>query len=407
MSVEDSTAFSSISGKALLSFAGKNQMTRSTGYFSLFHYTYSAANWILFLVLIGVLLPNPAMAGVASFHGLGDGPVHYVSSANAVSADGSVVVGKVSTPGTQAFRWTANGGMVGLGDLQGGSTISWANATSADGSIVVGQGHSALGYEAFRWTADSGMEGLGDFPGGGYGSVANGVSADGSIVVGQGSNDSGSEAFRWTDGGGIVGLGRLNASDNHSNAISVSADGSVIVGVSDSNAFRWTADGGMVGLGDLPGGVPASRPAAISADGGVVVGWSISASGIEAFQWTETEGMIGLGDLPGGSFHSEAKGLSADGSIIVGTASGQIAFIWDIVNGMRSIQDILVSDFGLDLTGWHLSDAIGISADGTTIVGNGINSMGNSEAWIATIPEPATFLLLALGCIVALRRRVT
>ncbi len=36
-----------------------------------------------------------------------------------LSADGSVVVGvSNSASGTEAFRWTAGGGMVGLGDLE-------------------------------------------------------------------------------------------------------------------------------------------------------------------------------------------------------------------------------------------------------------------------------------------------
>ena len=39
----------------------------------------------------------------------------------------------------------------------------------------------------------------------------------------------------------------------------------------------------------------------------------------------------------------------------------------------------------------------GISDDGKTIVGYGTNPEGNTEAWIATIPEPATLLLLGLG----------
>ena len=52
---------------------------------------------------------------------------------------------------------------------------------------------------------------------------------------------------------------------------------------------------------------------------------------------------------------------------------------------------------GVDLTGWELQDARGISADGKVIVGTGINPAGFAEAWIATIPEPSTGLLLASG----------
>src|SRR5262245_39101254 len=48
-----------------------------------------------------------------------------------------------------------------LGDLPGGSFDSRANAVSADGSVVVGFGDNAAGYQdAFRWTAAAGMVGL-------------------------------------------------------------------------------------------------------------------------------------------------------------------------------------------------------------------------------------------------------
>ncbi len=74
-------------------------------------------------------------------------------------------------------------------------------------------------------------------------------------------------------------------------------------------------------------------------------------------------------------------------------------FIWDADNGMRNLVDILTIDLELDLTGWTLYEATGISADGLTIVGNGINPNGNYEGWIATIPEPTTLLPLSLGAV--------
>jgi len=108
-----------------------------------------------------------------------------------------------------------------LGDLPGGDFNSSADDVSADGSVVVGYSHSASGDEAFRWTREGGMVGLGDLPGDDFDSSASGVSADGSVVVGLGSSASGTEAFRWTREGGMVGLFVSHAS-------SVSADGSVV-----------------------------------------------------------------------------------------------------------------------------------------------------------------------------------
>src|SRR5262249_37302076 len=137
-----------------------------------------------------------------------------------VSSHGSVVAG---TGGGQSgygycqqpIRWTPDGGMIGLGDLPGGIFIGHGLGISADGSAVVGWSSSAplpgAGgvIEAFRWTANEGMVGLGFLPGGvSVESEAYDASADGSVVVGRSSSASGLfEAFRWTAEGGMVGLG--------------------------------------------------------------------------------------------------------------------------------------------------------------------------------------------------------
>ncbi len=352
------------------------------------------------IIAIGTGLFMTALsASAATFQGLGDLPGgSFFSRANGVSADGSVVVG-LSDSGTiaGAFRWTTGGGMVGLG-----GSFSTAHAVSADGSVVVGESDN----EAFRWTAGGGLVNLPVLPGSeGFATRALDVSADGSVVVGFGDSGNGfpgeNEAFRWTAGGGTVGLGFFPGSPGgfFSEAQGVSADGSVVVGWSDTastdfEAFRWTVSGGLVGLGDLPGGSFDSEAIATSADGSVIVGEGTSASGTEAFRWTAGGGMVGLGDLPGGNFRSQATATSADGSVVVGWSNTSLAtsgeaFLWTAAGGMRSLQDILTTDFGLDLTGWQLQKANGISADGLTIVGEGINPDGFGEAFIATLPAPA------------------
>jgi probable HAF family extracellular repeat protein len=192
----------------------------------------------------------------------------------------------------------------------------------------------------------------------------------------------------------VAGLGDLAGGDFNSLASGVSADGSVVVGTGTSasggEAFRWTSGGGMVGLGDLAGGSFSSNANDVSADGVVVVGESQSASGKEAFRWTAGAGMVGLGDLAGGSFSSTATAVSAEGRWVVGSgtsASGQRAFIWDKANGMRALDQVLLAR-GIDLTGWTLKEATGISADGTIIVGYGVHAGFGNEAWMADLSGP-------------------
>jgi probable HAF family extracellular repeat protein len=355
--------------------------------------------WAVCFVVAGAF-PFSVVAG--SFEGLGELPGGFVGSdAEGVSADGLVVVGRShSALGPQAFRWSSGGGMVGLGFLPGG-TFSDAYGVSADGSVVVGMAFTAPGREAFGWTEGGGIVGLGYLQAGGVESEATAVSADGSVVVGFSDTEPFQpEAFRWTSGGGMVSLGQLPGGIA-SGAFALSNDASVVVGVSFDGwtyeAFRWTSGGGMVGLGHLAGGSLDSRAYGVSADGSVVVGHSDTATAsAEAFRWTAGGGMVGLGHLAGGSY-SEARAVSADGSVVVGfsdTASGYRAFVWDATNGMRDLRDVLVNDYGLVLSGWTLSRALGVSADGVTVVGRGTNPSSDTEAWVATlgppIPVPAT-----------------
>jgi len=356
--------------------------------------------WVVLVSLVFAYLMAPSSLFAAYFIGLGDlpGGITY-SQATGISADGSVVVGYSysASDWSEAFRWDATNGMVGLGDLPGGTTSSAATGVSADGSIVVGGSDSGFG-EAFRWDVTNGMVGLGALTDPGTLSYARAVSGDGSVVVGLSYTSlpiAGIQAFRWDATNGMVGLGDLSGGAFRSEAYGASADGSVIVGFSDSGtdtlpqrweAFRWDATNGMVGLGFLPNWPGQSVATAVSADGSVVVGYG--GSGREAFRWDATNGMVSLGQLPSGSTYSQANGVSADGSVVVGATTtvtiNRVAFRWDPVNGMQIIAELLESE-DVDLTGWALLEAYGVSADGSTIVGYGINPDGFTEAWVANI----------------------
>ena len=76
---------------------------------------------------VAFCLLSAAGAAVPMFMGLGTpGPAgtFNFSVAEAVSADGSTVVGRLGRPGwSEAFRWTSETGMVGLGDLPGGAVM--------------------------------------------------------------------------------------------------------------------------------------------------------------------------------------------------------------------------------------------------------------------------------------------
>jgi len=348
--------------------------------------------------------------------------VDYPTSTH-LSPDGTTVGAALynSTSGqVDAVSWTSAGGTVDIGNL-GGEFGSDIFGFSSNNSVAVGQSDNGAGFQPFRYTSAGGMVALG-VPSGMVEGAAQGVSADGTVVVGSADDEMGNGlAFRWTSGTGTTSLGTLSG-DLNSGASGISANGQVIVGGSSSDttsqAFRWTSSGGMVGLGQLPGG-QGSFAQAVSANGSVIVGGGQNASGNnEAFRWTSAGGMVGLGALDTVNFYSQANAVTPDGAIVVGTSlvgtsgEGQV-FIWDATNGMRNLQTLLETTYGIDLTGWQLSDGEGVSylADGEiAISGIGTDPSGNFDvAWYAVIPEPSTYFLLLLAVpflFLARRRRL-
>src|SRR5262249_48953570 len=60
------------------------------------------------------------------------------------------------------------------------------------------------------------------------------------------------------------------------------------------------------------------------------------------------------------------------------------AFLWTPETGMVSLQSYLTAH-GVNLSGWQLQEARGLSSDGRTIVGIALHN-GVYEAWAATLP---------------------
>lgn len=341
-----------------------------------------------------------AVFGQVSFTNLGVLPGWEASVARAVSADGSVVAGynyEFSTGNSRAFRWTRAAGMQDLGALPGGNR-SFAYGVNGDGSVIVGfsDGSTFANTRAFRWTSAGGMQDLGTLPGGNR-SFAYGVDGDGSVVVGYSSAPFGStppaHAFRWTSAGGMQDLG-VRPGATESFAYGVSADGSVVVGGShtpalaghypaSTYAFRWTSSGGMQDLGVLPN-VQFSSGLGVSGDGAVVVGtFSYSSGYSHAFRWTSATGMVDLVAVGGDDARSNSA--SGDGSAVVGMGAYRAILWtppWTPPRGMVDLTTYLPM-LGVNLAGWTLSEATGISADGSVIVGYGPFN-GAARGWIVS-----------------------
>lgn len=316
------------------------------------------------------------------------------SEALAISSDGTTVVGHSrsakSNPDTEAFVWREDRGLVAMGSLPGGLHRSQAIAVSGDGSVIVGNASSGAGInEAFRWSSSTGMIRIGDLAGGEFSSGALSVSIDGSIIVGWGSSKNGFEAAKWLSADGPVPLGDIPGGGFRSSAVVISADGTLVVGTGSSEngteTARWTLDGAIEPLGDLPGGDYYSEPYAITPFGLVIVGESAAHRGTEAFRWSSAEGMRGLGDMNGGDHHSAALDVSDDGLRVVGMATssrGEEAVLWENGVDLVAMNTLLLRQGTTAHEDWYLQRVTGVSGDGMTVVGFGLNPYGKTEAWL-------------------------
>jgi uncharacterized membrane protein len=280
----------------------------------------NSLRWIAMAVIAIMVAGSAAKAQVIEvLNDFGNGAV-----AHDVSADGSVVVGSVTTAnGVKAARWV-NGVLEVLPDY--GYAGSVAYAVSADGSIAVGRVFrtpQCCTGEAVRWQGDQFVGLWTSYNVGdclvGCGTGALGLSRSGSIAVGvypiavpncptQGYSDIEApyvagqvlcvpNPFDFCNSGCLGGA-----------AFDVSDDGSVIVGTLYAlqgvviGAVRWDNGAWMV----LDG---AESAVAVSADGRIAVGGGV---------WWDEAGLPHPLSTLGGAV--SANDVSADGLVVAGSA---------------------------------------------------------------------------------------
>jgi probable HAF family extracellular repeat protein len=218
------------------------------------------------------------------YQNLGVLPGYQSSSARDANHDGSIVVGTLSngsgsTP--QAFRWTQASGMQGLG------AGTRAEAISGDGSTIVGS-TGPFGNRPFTWTSGAGLQFLSTIDGStsGYAFATN---HDASVIVGL----SGASLFTtmWINGSPVELLSSI-PNQRVLTPYGVSDDGSVVVGEMNAGyAAVWTPATLTMRLDDyliangvtIPDGVMLRSCAAVSADGRTFAGYTSGADGFGPF----------------------------------------------------------------------------------------------------------------------------
>ncbi|MDX2146373.1 MAG: GC-type dockerin domain-anchored protein [Planctomycetota bacterium] len=270
--------------------------------------------------------------------------------ARALSASGSVVVGQ-SRQSTRfvAFRQMENESPQSLGSLAPSTlgTLSAALDTSADGAVIVGWSRNNQGTgarEAFIFRA-GGMIGLGDLPGGTFNSTAHAITPDASLVVGEATDDRGLRAVVWSNSGMAV-LPDPAGAVLGTAAYGVSKNGRVVVGKTvvtegRSRATLWR-DGVPLDLGTLPAADPDATALSCTFDGELIVGTSRFGDLYEAFMYDEL-GMRNLREVLVVEYGlaaelSEwelvsAEDVTPDGRVIVGQGTNALGQVqaWAVV----------------------------------------------------------------------------
>ena len=63
-------------------------------------------------------------------------------------------------------------------------------------------------------------------------------------------------------------------------------------------------------------------------------------------------------------------------------AAGDSAFVWTAATGIRELKNELMMQGNFIVAGWTLREATGISADGKSIVGWGVDPAGKTRGWM-------------------------
>lgn len=359
--------------------------------------------------LVGAMSADGRYVGIATDGVLPDGrpfafPTVYDAQTDTY-IQGPLKSGNAAVKGVEAL---SDGTLVTIrNEADNANTASWSVGTSK-GSLTAGDG-STFGTPGAANAMSMDSSGNGWMVGGTYNSV---------------------KALGWQIVGGVVdstaNYERKGVSTSKFN--SVSATG-IAVG-SDRSGRGGTTDGAMlanIGADQSPWTINAFGPDTKGQ------GHGISSNGL----WASGYFQDALTDDPLHGFRNDVRrnitqelmpalhnpseyqlsfgqDVSDNGTVVGYTYNPDQDFytsyhatVWFTGDTQGQLLQLILEQNGVDTSAWSkLERCIGISDDGLTISGRGVLAAdGSYQAFICTIPEPATMSFLALGGLALLRRR--
>lgn len=219
-----------------------------------------------------------------------------------------------------------------------------------------------------------------------------------------------SVAFRWTPQQGMRALSALSPFDEYVEATAVSRDGRVTVGMcTDAQAFttkpvKWIDNNFPIQLPFLPGYEEVALVQEVSANGD----WIVGDSGGIPVVWGTNGNVTQLFGADGTFIGGRAWDVNDNGQVIVGhkpvPRNMTEAYIWANSTAGVPLRAYLESHGVLVPADTRLEIAYDVSADGRTFSGRAMVN-GLRQTFVATIPTPATLVLLAAVLMFPSRRR--
>ena len=347
---------------------------------------YSKLKSIAFLsaLLVGSNFVN------AQVYVIGDGQTAY-----SVSTDGKVVT--LNTVDNN-YYWTPDKGIQLLGEI--------APDTANGGSVLVTEDGKKIAAMTMNPTDGKNQMSIYDIEKdtwkylGGIGGRSQdissvwGMSADGKYISGLAETPDGSfHGVVWTETTGFTDL--KTDGEYYSRANGISDDGKIAVGWHDTNWDRWGVyweNGERHQVLDQEG-YEVLELGGISGDGK----WMIGATGDDiAMRYSKETGVQKIEHPDQGIyFNGMSSAISRDGSVVVGfyrpwpgpAAMGE-GFIWTEKTGRVELNEY-VSSLGYDDLGITFALPLGMSKDGTKIVGLGRTDMG-TVSFLISLPKLGT-----------------
>ncbi|MBY0370671.1 DUF3466 family protein [bacterium] len=323
----------------------------------------------LALGVLAAVVVSSARADLFKLEDLGTLGGGY-STATAITNNGLVTGYSSILGGTlHGFYWSPTAGMVDI-NPSGGTTFGYDINSSGK---VVGQ----TGGQAFSWTQSGGITLLDPT----FQGAALSVNVGG-LVVGYREDGTADRSIRWN---ALTNAPTVRFPTADTRAVAVGATGGVV----------GTENDGASGYFSAASGIRTSTGSFIPFDyndSGVAAGGS---HGVASSFDVNTLTMLELGKLLSTDSSSTARGISSDGWI-VGDSSESGAFLYDPINGMRSINSLLDPAYG----DWRVSSLNSISPDGKLMAGtawvHGEEHAVVLQIQTSAVPEPTLIGMMVI-----------